>query len=33
MIISKKQITKAGKTLLTSKSQDEINEAINLINK
>jgi putative GTP pyrophosphokinase len=33
MIISKKQITKAGKTLLTSKSQDEINEAIDLINK
>lgn len=33
MKISKKQITKAGQTLLTSKSQDEINEAIDLINK
>lgn len=33
MKISKKQITKAGKTLLTSKSQDEIDEAIDLINK
>lgn len=33
MKLSKNQITKAGKTLLTSKSQDEINEAIKLINK
>ncbi len=32
MLISKSQITKAGKILLTSKSQDEINEALELIN-
>lgn len=33
MIISKKQITKAGSVLLTSKSQEEITQAIDLINK
>lgn len=33
MIISKNQITKAGQILLSSKSKDEINEAIDLINK
>ncbi len=33
MNFSKKQITKAGKTLLTSKSEKEVNEAIELINK
>ncbi len=32
MLISKSQITKAGKILLTSKSQEEINEALELIN-
>lgn len=32
MNISRKQITKAGKILLTSKSQEEINNALNLIN-
>ncbi len=31
-MISKKQITNAGKILITSKSQDEINEAMELIN-
>lgn len=33
MIISKNQITKAGQILLSSKSKDEIDEAIDLINK
>lgn len=32
VMISKKQISNAGKILLTSKSQDEINEALELIN-